>query len=492
MNTSKYWSVRRSVFALAVVIALAGAAAVIVSGCRENTGPGIHAKEKQLYTCPMHPQIIRDKPGECPICGMNLVPVPKEQAPTPAPGATATPQPGATPAPQPGATAGKPPRKIKFYRSPMNPNQTSPGPKKDEMGMDYVPVYEDEIQGRGPGPPDVSGLAAVTIDPARQQLIGLRTAPVVRDKIGADWRTVADIQVDPTRVRKTNVKVEGFIERIFVDFVGQPVARGQALFSIYSPSLLEAENEYLLALKTKQELEKAGGDIADNGRRLLAAARKKLELWDVPTGEIDRIARTGRASKSLTIVSPISGVVTAKNVVQGAYLNPGDTPYEITDLGSVWVMADAYETDLPQVRVGLSATLTLKSYPNRTFTGNVAFIDPAFNPETRTIKVHFHFDNPTLDLKPGMYAEVALHGAAHDALVIPADAVIHSGTRNVVFVSLGEGKFTPRLIQLGVQSGDRAEVVAGLAENDSVVTRANFLIDSESQLRASLASLGGP
>jgi membrane fusion protein, copper/silver efflux system len=468
--------------AILVLGLAAGAALQSCTGAGNGKSP---AKEKQIYTCPMHPEIIRDAPGQCPICGMNLVPVPKDSHPSgPAPGATAA----SPPAVHPGGSGEKKPHKIKFYRSPMDPKDTSPVPKKDEMGMDYVPVYEDETQGKAP---PVDGLATVTIDPARQQLIGLRTVMARRESIATAWRTTAEIQVDPTRVRKTNVKVEGYVERMFIDFVGQPVSRGQALLSIYSPSLLEAENEYLLALKTKQELDKSGGDFADNGRRLLVASRKKLELWDVPASEINALARTGRASKALTIYSPIAGVVTAKNVVQGAYLNPGDAPYEITDLTSVWVMADAYESDLPRVRVGLPAELYLKAYPDRSFTGQVAFIDPVFNRDSRTVKVHFHFDNPTLDLKPGMYAEVALSGASHDGLVIPADAVVHTGTRDVVFVALAEGKFSPREVELGIRSGDKVEVKNGLMENEAVVTRANFLIDSESQLRASLSALGG-
>lgn len=425
--------------------------------------------KKPLYQCPMHPSITSDHPGDCPICGMKLVEVKQgqvAQAPT-----TRTAE-----------------RKVKSYRSPMNPRQTSPTPRKDEMGMDYVPVYEDEAQ--TVSGPEVKGLARVTIDATRQQLIGLRMAPVTRGSVAGSWRTVGRVQIDPTRVRKTNVKVEGYIERMYVDFVGQPVRSGELLFSIYSPSLLAAENEYLLALQMKAALAQ-GGALTSNGDTLVTSARRKLELWDVPIKEIERLEQTRQPSKVLTFLSPISGVVTAKNVVEGARVNPGDTPYEITDLGVVWIMADAYETDLSKVRVGMPASLTVQAYPNRLFKGKVIFIDPLLDPKTRTVKVHMHFPNPTGILKPEMFGEVVLEGKKREGLHIPADAVVRSGTKDVVFLSLGNGKFEPREVQLGMKNSELIEVLGGLTEGQEVVMRANFLVDSESQLRSSLSAIRG-
>jgi Cu(I)/Ag(I) efflux system membrane fusion protein len=435
----------------------------------ESPPPSASAPAKRpLYQCPMHPSVTSDHPGECPICGMKLVEV---QAPPPQP-------PSAKPSE----------RKIAFYRSPMDPRQTSPVPRKDEMGMDYLPVYQDEAQDGSA--PQVQGLAAVAIDPARQQLIGLRTAAVGRGPLRATSRTVARIEVDPRRVRKTNVKVDGFVERIYVNFAGQSVRKGQPLFSIYSPSLLAAQNEYLLALQTSADLAK-GGSFSANGDSLVASARRRLELWDVPASEIDRLTRTREPSKALTLVSPIAGVVTAKTVVEGARVSPGEAPYEITDLAQVWVMADAYEGDLARVHVGMRATLTLPAYPNRSFSGRVAFIDPFLDPKTRTAKVHLHFANRTRELMPEMYGEVAFEGAPREGLHIPADAVIRSGNRDVVFLARGDGRFEPRVVQLGIRSGADIEVTAGLEQGQQVVTRANFLVDSESQLRASLADIGG-
>lgn len=467
---AKQWSQSRPLV-LALVLVVAGVALGVGATwlAMRNPGAGHESTaasvEKPLYQCPMHPTITSDHPGECPICGMKLVEV-KGQA-------------------KAAAEAGTASRKILFYRSPMNPSQTSPNPRKDEMGMDYVPVYQDEAQGGGPS---VDGLVTVTIDPARQQLIGLQVATAARGSVSGSWRTVGRVEVDPTRVRKTNVKVEGYVERLFVDFVGRPVRRGQPLFSLYSPSLLAAENEFVLALQTRDALARAGSTDS-NGTSLVDGSRRKLALWDVPAEEIRRLEQTRTPSKALTFYSPVSGVVTAKNVVQGASVNAGDTPYEITDLSEVWVMADAYEGDLAAVHVGMPAVLTLKSYPGRNFRGTVAFIDPLLDPATRTAKVHMHFPNPGMELKPEMYGDVVLEGRDRKGLRIPADAVIRSGTKDVVFVALGEGKFSPREVQLGARNGSEVEVRSGLEAGQQVVTRANFLVDSESQLRASLAAM---
>ena len=425
------------------------------------------AKKAALYRCPMHPAITSDHPGDCPICGMKLV-----LDASAGPDSTVTAKPGE--------------RKILFYRSPMDPKRTSPVPSKDEMGMDYLPVYEDDSGARSPVP----GMAAVTIDPSRQQLIGLRTAKVDQGSVGGTWHTVARVEAAPTHVRKINVKVEGFVERIFVDFVGQTVRQGQPLFSIYSPAFLAAQNEYLLALQTKESLAK-GGALVESGDSLVTSARRRLELWDVPKSEIDRLTTTREPSKTLTLVSPLAGVVTAKSIVQGARLGPGEAPYEITDLSEVWVMADAYESDLASVHVGMKATLTLPAYPNRTFVGKVAFIDPLLDAKTRTLKVHLHFMNPKRELKPEMFGEVTLEGLRRDGLRIPADAVIRAGHENVVFLAKGEGRFEPRVVQLGAKTGEEVEVTGGLELGQDVVTRANFLVDSESQLRSSLAAIGG-
>jgi len=384
-----------------------------------------------------------------------------------------------------------PAKRARLFQCPMHPAITSDHAGDCPIcGMKLVEVDPQKDETSGKDPSQVKGMAVVTIDPSRQQLIGLRTAKVSQGQVGGTWHTVARIEVAPTHVRKTNVKVDGFVERIFVDFVGQSVRKGQPLFSIYSPALLAAQSEYLLALQTKESLAK-GGALAESSNNMVMAARRRLELWDVPASEIERLTTSREPSKTLTLVSPISGVVTAKNVVQGAKVGPGEAPYEITDLGEVWAMADAYESDLTRIKPGMKALLTLAAYPDREFPGSVSFVDPVFDPKTRTVKVHMHFMNPKRELKPEMFGEVALQGVTRDGLRVPADAVIRAGTQDVVFLASGAGKFEPRVVQLGAKNGDEVEVTGGLELGQEVVTRANFLVDSESQLRASLAAIGG-
>ncbi|MFZ5479536.1 MAG: efflux RND transporter periplasmic adaptor subunit [Myxococcota bacterium] len=379
----------------------------------------------ERWQCPMHPSIVQDHPGTCPICGMNLVRM-----------------------------------------------------------EDGVAVAPDAV----PEEPRPEGLAEVHIDPARQQLIGLRTAEVTRGMVGGAWRTAGKVAVDETRVRHVNVKVGGFVEEVFVDYTGKPVRKGQALFTIYSPELYSAQQEYLLALQTRRRLAEAGG-LAQTGEELVASARRRLQLWDIPTAEIDRLEQTGEATKTLTLYSPISGVVVRKDVVEGMRLEAGTMPYEIVDLSEVWVLADVYESELRFVEQGMHAALSLKAFPNRTFEGRVAFVDPLLDPRTRTVKVRMSFPNASGELRPEMFGEVTLHGPEREALRVPADAIIDSGSRTVVFVALGEGKFAPREIQAGESDGERVEVVSGLTEGERVVSRANFLVDSESRLKASLAAL---
>jgi Cu(I)/Ag(I) efflux system membrane fusion protein len=362
----------------------------------------------------------------------------------------------------------------------MNAADTSPVPKKDSMGMDFVPVYEDELADDG----EVSGLAGVKIDAQRQQLIGLRTAEVTSGPISGDWRTVGRVAVDETRVRKINVKVDGFVEKLFVDFVGKPVRRGAPLFALYSPDLLNAQADYALAVRTRAEL---GG--APAGEDLVAAARLRLELWDVPQSGIARLDDGGAPLRLLTLVSPISGVVTAKNIVQGSRIAAGDTPFEITDLSEVWVLADAHESDLPRVRIGTPVSLTLEAMPDRAFSGKVSFIEPVLDAKTRTAKVRLAFANPRGELLPEMFGEVVFHTRPHQGVRVPADSIIDSGDRKVVFVARGEGRFEPHEVKAGDTAGDLVEILSGVQVGERVVVRASFLVDSESRLKAALSAL---
>ncbi len=374
------------------------------------------------------------------------------------------------------------------YQCPMHPEVNQVGPGFCPIcGMALVPMDAAPADG---GEAAVRGLAAVTIDPDRQQLIGLHTAEVASGPVGGSWRTVGRVAVDETRVRHVNVKVDGFVERLFVDFIGKPVKKGEPLFSLYSPELLSVQNEYLLALRTQRALADAGS-LGASGDALVSAARQRLLNWDVPSGVIRQLETSETPQRTLTLVSPISGVVTEKSVVEGARLNAGDMPFSITDLAQVWVQADVYESDLSRIRLGLSATLTLQALPNRTFEGQVRFVDPVLDPKTRTAKVRMEFENPDGELRPDLFGEVVFHSDEREGLSVPSDAVVDTGTRKVVFVALGEGKFAPRLIETGATAGDRVEVVSGLVAGERVVTRANFLMDSESRLKAIVEAVRG-
>ncbi len=422
MSTPRFGSLA---LVLVLVAGLAAGAGATLLLRRPMTSPSTakadtHTHAHSTYVCPMHPSITSDRPGECPICGMQLVPA----------------------------------------------NQ----PSAELVGA------------------STSGLATVGIDPQRQQLIGLRTAPVEEGQVGGSWRTVGRVAVDETRVHHVALRFSGFIEQVFVDYVGKPVRAGEPLFSIYSPDVVSAQEEYLLAVRTRDSL---GATSAQAGMDLVAAARERLRLWDIPEVEIRRLERTGKAQRTVTLYSPMSGVVTKKDVVMGHRVAEGDMPYEITDLGQLWVLADAYESDLARVKLGTPATLTLQAFPDRQFPGKVVFIDPILDPKTRTAKVRLAFPNPTGELKPEMFGEVTLRTPARKGLSVPTDAIIDSGTRKVVFVSLGEGKFRPQEVKVGASDGERSEVLEGLKAGDQVVTRANFLVDSESRLRASLGALEG-
>ena len=485
-------SSRRSFGAPALALAIAATAIVAAGGtwlfARRGDGhdhagaaPVAAAEAKERWQCPMHPSIVQDHPGDCPICGMKLVKV--ASAATPG-GAEARAAGGAEA--RAAATEQKP--HADKWQCPMHPSIVQDHPGDCPIcGMKLVKVELGDGSG-DPGAPPPEGLSGVTIDPARQQLIGLRIAHAERGEVGGSWRTSGRVAIDETRVHHVNVKFSGFMERVHADFVGRPVKKGEPIFSIYSPELLSAQQELLLALDTRKRLVAAGGASRD-GDALVAAARRKLELWDVSRSELDRLERTGEPTRTITFFSPATGVVTKKDVVPGMRVNAGDMPFEIVDLSRVWVLADAYETDLRQVKVGMSAKLTLKAFPDRTFSGRIAFIDPLLDPKTRTAKVRVEFANPSGELKPEMFGDVVFQGGSRKGLRIPADAIIHSGTKNVVFVALPDGKFQPREVTLGEANSEFVEVASGLEAGDGVVTRANFLVDSESRLRASLAAL---
>lgn len=420
------------------------------------------------YTCPMHPEVISDTPGKCPKCGMNL-----EQIPTPA---------------QPGQ-----------YTCPMHPEIISDSPGKCSkcgMNLEQVPPAADSLP-RGHDTSDASdmgsspvpGLVPVTIEPKRLQLIGVRTGTVSTRSLDGSLRLVGYITPDETRLSNVQVRFSGWVKELAVDQTGQYVKAGQRLLSVYSQDLFQAENEYLIARKATEHA--ADDFLRDTRNQLVNAARQRLELLGVPPEEISRLDTAGSPGSELWVQSPFSGIVIEKGVVVGQFINPDLNLFTIANLGNVWVLADVYERDLENIKIGQPVRMTTSAYPGELFEGKIGFIYPTVSEQTRTLKIRIELSNSSNRLKPGMYAEVDLAGQGNTVLAVPADAVMDGGERQYAFVVHDGTHFEPRLLKLGRSSDDYYEVLSGLTEGELVVTSANFLIDSESRLKAAIAGMGG-
>ena len=438
---------------------------------------GDYPKEHKTYTCPMHPEFLTDDPDEhCPKCGMKVV-----ERPARGQGSAET---GVRPS---GEHAAPGDRKVLYYRNPMNPEVTSPVPMKDEMGMDYVPVYAEEA---APAAGGVTGMATVEITSEGIHLSGVQTEPAVFERVARSVRTVGTVTADETRIRHVHTKTAGWVEKLFVNFTGQLVRRGQPILSIYSQELLASQEEFLRARKTASKFAASElQEVRRGGEELLQSAEQRLRLFDVPEEFIAELKRTGQPQRAVTLLAPVSGFVTAKEVFEGQQIEPGMELFTITDLSRVWIEADFYEYEARALHVGQEAKVTLPYDPSRALAGRVTYVYPTLNPDSRTLRVRLEFQNPDFALKPAMFANVELPLEATDGIVIPDSAVIDTGERQIVFVSLGGGRFEPREVTLGVRSSGKARVLSGIAAGDQVVTRANFLLDSESQLRAAVAGM---
>jgi RND family efflux transporter MFP subunit len=434
------------------------------------------------YTCGMHPFILSDKPGNCPICGMKLTKI--ESSPAPG-GATAA---SSAPAAKPSGGA----RKILFYRNPMNPNITSKSPAKDEMGMDFVPVYEDEAKGGGGGGTLPEGYATVQVGSERVRLAGIQSAAAVRETISHPVRAVGVVVPDETRVRRVQAKIEGWIEKLHTNFTGQMVTKGQPLLEIYSPDLVASQREYLLSKAGVDRMKESPyQDAREMSSGLAQAARTRLKLFDVPESFIEELERTGKVRRTVTMNAPVSGYVTGKEIFEGTRVMPGMDLLTVTDLSRVWIDADLYEYEAQSVRVGQAALLDTVADPGAKLKGRVAFIYPTFSPETRTLKVRFEFPNPGLRLKPQMFANVSLDLHSVTGVVVPDSALIETGVRQIAFVDLGNGGFEPREVKVGVRGNGKAQILSGVKAGEKVAVGANFLLDSESKLRAALTKMSG-
>ncbi|MEW6245093.1 MAG: efflux RND transporter periplasmic adaptor subunit [Nitrospirota bacterium] len=332
----------------------------------------------------------------------------------------------------------------------------------------------------------------VTIAPERLQTIGVRFQEAARRPLEKAIRTVGRVEIDERRLARVNIKFDGWIEDLRVSAVGDHVKKGEILFTIYSPDLVATQEEYLLALQSYREL---GGsefpEVARGAKELLEATKRRFQLWDITEDHIRDLERTGRVLRTLPIHSPITGTVIRMQARAGTYVTPGTELYFIADLSQIWIMADIYEYELPSIRIGQGAMVTLSYDPQTKLHGHVGFIYPTLDPKTRTARVRFEVDNPGERLKPDMYANVELKIPLGTRLAIPRDAVLESGERQIIFIHHGGGKLEWRTVKLGERAGDWVEVVQGLKEGDHVVTSANFLIDSESQLKAAVGGMAG-
>lgn len=375
-------------------------------------------------------------------------------------------------------------KKILYYRNPMGLPDTSPVPKKDPMGMDYLPVYDG-----GESPSDQN---VVAISTEKVQKLGVRSEAAILRELIRTVRAVATVQIDERKQYAVVTKFEGWIHRLYVNTTGQSVKKGDALMDVYSPELITAQQEYLIAVRGLQSVADSNADVRAAMQRLIAGALQKLRNWDIAEAELRRLQQTGEVQQYMTLRAKVDGVVLEKQAVMGQRFMPGEMLYQIADLSSIWMLADVFEQDLGLIHPGQLATVRIDAYPDKVFNGEVAFIYPAVTPETRTAIVRIVLANPDDLLKPAMYAHVefaSIH-SKDKVLTVPDSAVLDTGTRRVVLIDLGAGRFEPRTVKLGMHADGYAEVLGGLRAGEAVVVKANFLIDAESNFKNALSGFG--
>jgi multidrug efflux pump subunit AcrA (membrane-fusion protein) len=452
--------------AISAIVLIAGTAAVLLLNRPTSSTASNPAAAKQEWYCAMHPQVVSDKPGQCPICRMELV---KRPIATPAAAAAAS----ATPVAEIGG------RKVLYWYDPMAPGSHFDKPGKSPfMDMELIPKYADD------GPATASGAAApsVSLSAAAIRATGVATVPVSRQELSDEIRAVGTIDADETKLERVAARVSGRVERLYANYTGQAVRRGAPLFDLYSPDLVATQREYLLAIENRRLLADASPEAGQSARHLLDAARDRLRLWGISADQIRALERTGRPDHTLTYRSPISGTVVQKNVIEGQYVQEGTDLYLLADLSSVWLVAQVYEFELGRLRVGQSVTATVSALPGAELKGRVVFIEPTLDRESRTARVRIALPNPRGELKPGMFGDARLAVPLGQGLSVPRTAVIDTGTRQVVYVETAPATFTARDVKLGGAAGDRREILEGLREGEKVVAVANFFVDSQAQL----------
>jgi Cu(I)/Ag(I) efflux system membrane fusion protein len=447
---------------LVAVVGLAAVGAWVEFGRTSRASP---SEAGAQYVCPMHPQVVADHPGECPICGMDLVPAARKTA-------------AAGPA---GAEAATGPQR---FTCPMHPDVVTDDPKArcPKCHMKLVPVVAPAA---GTTP---AGLALVDLTPDRIQLIGMKTSLATHEALSPTLRAVGFVTVAETGLVSVNTRFGGWIDDLAVGETGRLVQKGAVLASLYSPEAQNAQQIFLNAVKwsgqaVPQGMSQPAGDLGRD-------ARLRLELLGMDPKDIDALAASGQLQRTVAVRSPVRGYVARKTAVRGMFAQSGTEIFQIADLSTVWVVVDVYESDIRRIRVGQQASFESRADPGRKFLGRVGFIYPALNTGSRTLQARVELRNPSLELRPGMYGDVTLDLDATEAVVIPSDALIDTGEQQYVFVDRGGGRFEPRLVRAGWSGNGKTAVLTGLAAGERVVTTAGFLLDSESRLRAAVEGFG--
>ena len=453
-------------FAIAVVLGLLYGKRVTATFQHDHhQSPTAGERRVSYWYDAMNPEHHYDKPGKAPD-GMDLVPMYEDQ------GADAI------------RHSSSAERKILYWYDPMHPQYKTdkPGTAPD-CGMDLVPKYADEQTAN-------MASGAVMISAAKQQLIGVRTIEAKREILVREVRTTAQITADETKIAHVHVKINGFIEQVFVDYIGQMVKKGQPLFTIYSPDLVSTQEEYLIAKRGQKALGTSPfAEVAQGSQSLLRSTRERLKLWDISDDQIKKLDETGEVSRTLTFYSPITGFVTDRKAFPQTSVTPDTELYTVSDFSTVWVNADVFEYEAPFVKVGQHAEMQLSYYPGKTWNGHVSFIYPTVDPTTRTVKVRMEFPNPDFTLKPQMFADVDLKINYGNQIIVPQEAVLDSGKEQRVFVAKGDGYFEPHAVTTGAKLDGKVVVLSGLKTGETVVSSGNFLVDSESRLKSASGTM---
>ncbi|MDH5180453.1 MAG: efflux RND transporter periplasmic adaptor subunit [Gammaproteobacteria bacterium] len=430
-----------------VILSLLAACSDDKSANQTTTETAMDHAQKHLdpkYVCPMHPNIIRDKPGNCPICGMTLIKKEPEQVSKPAE------------------------KKILYWVAPMDPSYRRDGPGKSPMGMDLVPVYDE------------GGDSDVTISSAVENNLGVRTLPVERGKLWRKIDTVGYVDFDENRISHIHLRSTGWIEKLIVHSEGERVKKGQLLFELYSPELVNAQDDYIQALRTGNKF-------------LLSASRERLQALGISDQQIKVIQKKMRSEQFVRVYAPQDGIVAKLMVREGMYVSPQMEVMSLADLSSIWILGEVFESQANWVKEGQPADVRLSYIPGREWEGSVEYIYPSLNQKTRTLKVRLRFDNPDEVLKPNMFANVSIYGGPKEqTLIIPREALIRGGGDDRVILALGKGRFRAVRVTAGIESGNWIEIMAGLQEGDRVVTSGQFLIDSEASQKASFGRMQSP